>query len=160
MEKITNRITFIICLTVGIIIGIIIGYSLPKQDVTENETDNIISTTNETEYYNSQVEFYDDIITDINAVQIYETNELTYEMLTNRNGKIIIEKVIGKVENDNLDGKILNCIDEEHDYICYKRVDGVKKGNIVLTYFIYNPYTSYTDDVLTRIDFIIDGCTI
>jgi hypothetical protein len=29
-----------------------------------------------------------------------------------------------------------------------------------LTYFIYNPYTSYTDDVLTRIDFIIDGCTI
>lgn len=154
MKKFMNGIAVIICLTVGIIIG----YSLPNTE--KSTTDNIISTTNETEYYNSQVEFYDDIITDINAVQIYETNELTYDMLTNRNGKIIIEKVIGKVENDNLDGKILNCIDEEHDYICYKRVDGVKKGNTVLTYFIYNPYTSYTDDVLTRIDFIIDGCTI
>jgi hypothetical protein len=154
MKRVMNGITIIICLA----IGFIIGYTVPKTD--KAEIDNVISSTNETEYFNSQVEFYDDIITDINAVQIYETNELTYDMLINRNGKIIIEKVIGKVENDNLDGKILNCIDEEHDYICYKRVDGVKKGNVVLTYFIYNPYTSYTDDVLTRIDFIIDGCTI
>lgn len=154
MKKYTNGITTIFCLLVCLAIGIFIGYNLPK------ETTKVIDTTNETEYYNSQVEFYDNIITDINAVQIIDTNNLTYEMVTNRNGKIIIEKVIGRVETDELDGKIINCIDEEHDYISYKRVKGVKKGNIVLTYFIYNPLNNVEDDIISRVDYIIDGCTI
>lgn len=142
-------------IVVSLLVGVFIGHNVPK---TNNDIQNIntMNTTEKMQEYSSQVEFYDNIIKDIDTVKIYNTNELTTEILTNRNGKIIIEKVIGKVENDNLDGKIINCIDEQHDYITYKRVDGVKKNDIVLTYFIYNPLTNVEDDILTRIDYIID----
>lgn len=145
----------ILLIVVSLLVGVFIGHNVPK---TNNDIQNIktMDTTEKMQEYNSQVEFYDNIIKDIDTVKIYNTNELTTEILTNRNGKIIIEKVIGKVENDNLDGKIINCIDEQHDYITYKRVDGVKKNDIVLTYFIYNPLTNVKDDILTRIDYIID----
>lgn len=155
MKK-ANIFLLIILLLVGIFIN---------KDIAEVKTDNIISTTKikpeKTVYHMSyniaQVEFCDKLITDTYKTKIYDTNELTTETLTNRNGKIIIEKVIGKVTNDNLDGKILNCIDEQHDYISYKNVAGAKKNDTVLTYFIYNPSSNMEDDVLTRINFIIDG---
>lgn len=146
------------------IISFLVGI-FSNGNTTEVKTDNIISTTKvrpeKTVYHMSyniaQVEFCDKLITDTYKTKIYDTNELTTETLTNRNGKIIIEKVIGKVTNDNLDGKILNCIDEQHDYISYKNVAGAKKNDTVLTYFIYNPSSNMEDDVLTRINFIIDG---
>ena len=150
--------------TLLIIISLLVGTFINK-DVARVEIDNVISTTkittNKTVYHISydvsQVEFCDSLIEDTYKAKIYDTNELTTETLINRNGKIIIEKVIGKVTNDNLDGKILNCIDEEHDYISYKNVHGAKKNDTVLTYFIYNPSSNMEDDVLTRINFIIDG---
>lgn len=153
MKKV-NTILIIIFLLVGIFIN---------KDIAEVKTDKVINTTygTLTVYKNSyniaQVEFCDSLIKDTYKAKIYNTNELNTETLTNRNGKIIIEKVIGKVTNDNLDGKILNCIDEEHDYISYKNVSGAKKNDTVLTYFIYNPSSNVEDDVLTRINFIIDG---
>lgn len=101
---------------------------------------------------------YQQIVEDLDIVKVYETNDLTYDILSNRNkdGKIIIEEVIGRVENDNLDGKILNC-GNGYDYISYRRVDGAKEGNIILSYFIYNPDTSAEDDTLLRFDYIIDN---
>ena len=150
--------------TLLIIISLLVGVFI-NNNIEEVKTDNIISTTratiNKTVYHISydvsQVEFCDSLIEDTYKTEIYNTNELSTETLTNRNGKIIIEKVIGKATNDNLDGKILNCIDEEHDYISYKNVAGVKKNDTVLTYFIYNPSNNVEDDVLIRINFIIDG---
>jgi hypothetical protein len=149
--------------TLLIIISLLVGIFINK-DVAEVKTNNIISTTkatNKTVYHMSydvsQVEFCDSLIKDTYNAKIYDTNELNTETLTNRNGRIIIEKVIGKVTNDSLDGKILNCIDEQHDYISYKNVAGAKKNDTVLTYFIYNPSSNVEDDVLTRINFIIDG---
>lgn len=150
--------------TTLIIISLLFGVFINK-DLAEIKTNNNINTTNvtlsKTVYKNSyniaQVEFCDNLIKDTYKTEIYDTNELNTKTLTNRNGKIIIEKVIGKVINDNLDGKILNCIDENHDYISYKNVSGVKKNDTVLTYFIYNPSSNEQDDVLTRINFIIDG---
>ena len=150
--------------TILIIISLLVGIFINK-DIAEVKTDNVINTTNatlsktvyKTSYNIAQVEFCDSLIKDTYKAEIYNTNELNTETLTNRNGKIIIEKVVGKVTNDNLDGKILNCIDEQHDYISYKNVSGVKKNDTVLTYFIYNPSSNVEDDVLTRINFIIDG---
>ena len=106
----------------------------------------------------NSLEFYQNIVDDLDIVKVYETNDLTYEILADRNkdGKIIIEEVIGRVENDNLDGKILNC-DSGYDYISYRRVDGAKEGDIILSYFIYNPDTSAEDDTLLRFDYIIDN---
>lgn len=146
-----------------LLIGILIGLNL-----SQVKTDKVIITEDKTDYYNSQVEFYDEMIEDINTLKIYDTNDLTPQVMANRNGKIIVEKIVGRVTNDKLDGEILNCNAEEGgytnkdggNYISYERVEGAKKGDKILTYYIYSPFTNEQDDVLTRLDFIIDDNTI
>ena len=149
--------------TLYLLLGILIGLNL-----SQVKTDKVIRTENETNYYNSQTEFYDNMIKEVNTLKIYDTDELTPQIMANRNGKIIVEKIVGVVTNDKLDGKILNCNVEDGgytnkdggNYINYKRVDGAKKGDKILTYYIYSPFTNEQDDVLTRLDFIIDDNTI
>lgn len=138
----------VICLLVGIFIGC---HATPLQP-TQN--------TVKTEKQGSQIQFYDDIVTDINTIEMYDSKDLTLEKLKNRNGKIIIEKIIGQVTTDELDGKILNPSSYNEGYISYKRVEGVRKNDKVLTYYIYNPFTNEVDDVLTRLDFVIDDNSI
>lgn len=104
----------------------------------------------------SQIEFYDNMIENVNAIEIYNTSEMTEEILTDRNGKIIVEKVVGEVASYKLDGEILNASTGNGNYISYERVDGAKEGDKIVTYYIYNPFTNEQDDVLTRMDFIID----
>lgn len=149
-----NMLKITLCLSVGILIGNNLSFSVK---------DKVIETTNKTDYYNSQTEFYDNMIGEVNTMEIYETSELTHDIMSNRNGKIIVEKIIGEVTNHNLDGKILNasnnqCYTNKGDniYINYERVDGAKEGDKILTYYIYSPFTNEQDDVLTRLDFIID----
>lgn len=146
-----------------LLIGIIIGCNL-----SQIKTDKVIITENKTDYYNSQVEFYDNIIKEVDTLRIYDTAELTPQIMANRNGKIIVEKIIGKVTNSKLDGEILNCNTEAGgytnkdggNYINYERVDGAKEGDKILTYYIYSPFSNEQDDVLTRLDFIIDDNAI
>ena len=125
---------------ISLLVGIYIGYNAPK-------TNNIIqnaSTTENSQYNYSQVKFYDNMIKEVDTIQIYDTSDLTPQIMANRNGKIIVEKIIGVVANDNLDGEILNCnIDDGGyinkdggNYISYKQVDGAKKGDKILTYYI------------------------
>ena len=145
-----------VCLGIGISIGL-------------NMTDNVSIT--ETKVHDgkyldgvSQVEFYDSMIKNVNTIEIYDTSELTPQIMANRNGKIIVEKIIGEVTSHKLDGKILNCDTDNGgytnkdggNYISYERVDGAKEGDKILTYYIYNPFSNEQDDVLTRMDFIID----
>lgn len=112
----------------------------------------------------SQVEFYDDMIQDVSTIEIYDTSELTPAIMANREGKIIVEKIIGKVTNHKLDGEILNCNADDGgytnkdggNYINYERVEGAQEGDKILTYYIYSPFSNDQDDVLTRLDFIID----
>lgn len=153
MNKILHTV---VCLGVGISIGL-------------NMTDDVSIT--ETKVHDgmyvdnvSQVEFFDNMIKDVNTIEIYDTSELTPQIMADRKGKIIVEKIIGEVTNHNLDGKILNCDTDNGgytnkdggNYISYERVDGAKEGDKILTYFLYNPFTNEQDDVLTRMDFIID----
>ena len=100
--------------------------------------------------------FYNKVADDLNIVQVCDSKKLTGDMLRKRNGEIIIEKTIGKVTNDDLDGRILNYISQDYDYISYKDVKGAKKGDVILTYCIYNPDTNYEDDIIARYDYIID----
>ena len=154
-----NLLKIALCL----LVGILIGYNL-----SNFKTDKVISAEDETDYYNSQTEFYDDIIQNVNTMEIYDTAELTPQIMANRNGKIIVEKIIGKVINHKLDGEILNCNAEAGgytnkdggNYINYERVDGAKEGDKILTYYIYSPFSNEQDDVLTRLDFIIDDIEI
>lgn len=141
-----------ICLSVGFSIGLNLTDDVPITE-TKVHDGKYLDTV-------SQVEFYDNMIQDVNAIEIYDTSEMTEKILTNRNGKIIVEKIIGEVTSYKLDGKILNCNTNNQGYISYKRVDGAKEGDKILTYYIYNPFTNEQDDVLTRLDFIIDDNAI
>lgn len=87
-----------------------------------------------------------------NFAKIIDSTEITYEEIEHRNGKLIIERVIGIVEDTNGNG---HALEDENYYISYARVPNVSKGNIICTYFIYNPDTNYADDILKRFDYII-----
>lgn len=102
------------------------------------------------------VDFYNQLSNDLNIIQVYETKDLKSDILENRNGNIIIEKIIGEVINSDGDGVILNTDDDNHNYISYQSVEGAEVGDIVLTYCIYNPDTTYTDDIIERFDYIIN----
>ena len=44
-------------------------------------------------------------------------------------------------------------------YINYASVPDIANGNVICTYLIYNPDTSYEDDIIARFDYIIDTKT-
>ena len=90
-------------------------------------------------------------------VKKYDSSEITYEIFSNRNGKIIIEEVIGEVTSTKGDGEVLNCADPDYNYISYSNVKGAKKGDIILTYLIYNPDSNAEDDVILRYDYITNN---
>lgn len=102
------------------------------------------------------LEFYQQLVEDLEIIEVYDSSELTLEMLQNRNGKIIIEKCIGMVTSPEGDGKVLNYTNPDYYYINYSGVENIREGTIVLTYFIYDPDTNYEDDILERFDYIID----
>lgn len=99
-----------------------------------------------------------DVVSEIEAptVQVIDCNDLTLEMLTTRKEKNImyIERIFGRVIDNNGNGKILNPPEDGGYYISYDRVEDARKGNLIITYCVYNPYTNYDDDVIERWDFI------
>ena len=101
------------------------------------------------------LDFYNQIADDLEIVQIYDVDDLDYETLTNRNGNIIIEKIIGVVLDEAGNGEILNT-ETEYNYISYRSVEDAQVGDIILTYCIFNPDTNYEDDIIDRMDYIID----
>lgn len=90
-----------------------------------------------------------------NICQVYDSSELTEDILANRQGKLIIEKCVGTVIDDEKNGAIQNA-DSDYNYISYADVD-CTKGDTITTYLIYNPETNYTDDVIKRFDFVQKG---
>lgn len=90
-----------------------------------------------------------------NHIEIINSCDLTIEELQSRNGKLIIEVVIGQV--DNFVTGAGHVLDNPDFYISYKGVEGISNGNIICTYFIYNPENNYEDDIMYRYDYIIDA---
>ena len=73
-------------------------------------------------------------------VKIVQPDEMTYELMTHRKNKyVVIEIDIGIVNNNKKDGEILNVSRPDFGkYICYKRVKKAKKGDKILSIFVYN----------------------
>lgn len=90
----------------------------------------------------------------IGVVREYYTEDLTAKILENRGDDIIIERVIGKVINKRKDGKILG-EKGKYDYISYRSVKGAKRGDVIMTLFIYAPGGKDIDDIVDRFDYII-----
>jgi hypothetical protein len=119
----------------------------------------VINCTEASESETSPEVNYSAYADQLELLKIFESNAPNaVSLIENRNGKLLIEKVIGIVDNANTgDGHVL---DNADSYICYKSVDGIRKGNIICTYFIYNPDTNYIDDILMRFDYIIDSMAV
>ena len=92
----------------------------------------------------------------VGRVREYWCEDLTGEILEKRGDDIIIEKIVGTVINNKLDGRIMNAANPKYNYISYRSVKGAKKGDTILTICIYNPGNSYCDDIEVRYDYIID----
>ena len=91
---------------------------------------------------------------ELDFIEVYEPDDLTEEVLVNRNGKIVIEKFIGICLNEEGDGQILNTANEDFNYIKYH--DGIEPGDVVLSYCIYND-TDSEDGIISRFDYVIDA---
>ena len=89
-------------------------------------------------------------------VKVIDCNDLTEEMLTTRtdHNVMYIERIIGKVTDNAKNGTVLNPPEDGGYYISYKSVKGAIKGDLIITYCVYNPYSNYDDDVIERWDFI------
>lgn len=85
--------------------------------------------------------------------EIISTKDLTLDMLKSRKGTVCIEKCIGIVSEDN-GGLLLNG-DANNYYISYTNVSNANEGDIILTYFVYNPFNNVEDDIIWRIDFVL-----
>jgi hypothetical protein len=97
---------------------------------------------------------YYDYSTSLDLIEIIDSPDLTMEELAARNGKLVIEQVVGKVTNaETGEGYIIGY---PEFYISYARVDGIKNGDIVCSYMIYNPDNNYEDDIIMRFDYIIE----
>ena len=93
----------------------------------------------------------------LDLAEIISTADLTADELEHRDGKLIIERVIGVVDDDEGNGHVL----ADGSYIAYKSTKcDVAKGNVVCTYFVYNPDTNAFDDVLMRFDYVIEDGNI
>lgn len=89
-------------------------------------------------------------------VKVIDCNDLTEEMLTTRADYNImyIECIIGKVTDNEKNGKVLNPPEDGGYYISYASVEDVEIGDTIITYCVYNPFSNYDDDVIERWDFI------
>lgn len=91
------------------------------------------------------------IIAPNNKVEVYNTSDLSAETLENRNGNIIIERVLGIVTDaENGHGCEFN-----GNYISYSSVDDISNGDLVCTYLIYNTDTNCIDDIAARYDYVM-----
>jgi len=87
-----------------------------------------------------------------NYVKILQTDEITNKILTHRKDNyILIEVIIGKVVNNKKDGKVLNTSDKYYNYISYRGIKGVKKGDKVITITVF-ANNNYEDDIAIRFD--------
>lgn len=99
-----------------------------------------------------------DVAKNAPITKVIDCNKLTEKMLTHRSSKkhhiIYIERIYGIVTDNKKNGKVLNPPVDGGYYISYKSVKGARKGNLIITYCVYNPYSNYDDDVIERWDFI------
>lgn len=91
-------------------------------------------------------------------IVVYDSSELTAEILENRRGTTVVERCFGMVKNaESGDGIILNPEDKDYNYISYRGVYWpLSDGTILLSYMVYNPDNNYIDDIAERYDFVLD----
>lgn len=86
-------------------------------------------------------------------IRFVSEGKLTRRMLLARKAKriVYVERIVGKVVNSNMDGLTTN-----GHYMSYRSLRGyVHKGDEVVTYCVYNPFSKAIDDVIDRFDVVL-----
>lgn len=109
-----------------------------------------VNAVSKLDYYREQARE----IEKLDNLKVIDTSRLTYKIITHRKGKVIIERVIGRVKNNKGDGQVINQgRNTEYNYIYYGGWIDCKKGDIIVTYCLYNPENNADDDVIARWDY-------
>lgn len=159
-EKIDKVFYTIFLLSIGLFIGVSLMLLIyPKENATATATENSVNW----------VEFYDNTAEELELLKVYNSADLTAEILENRNGDLIIEKVYGICIDDEGNGRQLDSnrdfkavhsgnfdAIENNYYISYSNRN-IRKGDIVLSYMIYNTDNNAVDDITDRYDYIMDS---
>ena len=116
-------------------------------NIVSSITDNI-TVSNEAMAAGHSLHGWDN--TEIYFTRTQKDYDAMTEILENRNGKIIIEVIQATVLDDEGNGS-----DQFGFYVKYdsKRFS---KGDRVQSVFVYNPETNYVDDILYRVDSLIE----
>lgn len=164
-----RKIAYILTTSALVMSAFLIGKTMSTQKIVEPNAKQYMSLADikSIDYYasknkltiNTSTDSYDfepNVIpskteTQDNICQVYNSSELTEDILANRQGKLIIEKCVGEVTDDEKNGSL-----EDGSYISYESVD-CTKGDTITTYLIFNPDTNYVDDVIERFDYIQKG---
>lgn len=98
---------------------------------------------------------------DIERFEFYVTDEITdnVKVLTKRKknaATAIVEVIVGCCLNDEGEGVILTTDDPYYDYISYESAKNVKPGDVVITWLVYDPKSNDIDDILYRLDGVVD----
>lgn len=90
-------------------------------------------------------------------IAVYDSSELSAEILKNRLGKTVVERCIGIVKDvETGEGVLLNTEDPNFNYISYRGVyRPISNGSIVLSYMVYSSHNNSVDDIVERYDFVI-----
>ena len=103
-------------------------------------------------------ESYTDVAKNASITRVIDCDKLTEKMLTHRSSKkrhiMYIERIVGRVTDNKKNGKVLNPPKNGGYYISYRSVKNARKGDLVITYCVYNPFSNYDDDVIERWDFV------
>ena len=91
-------------------------------------------------------------------VVVYDSADLTPEILRHRRGKTVVERCIGIVTDmGSGDGVVLNEAGETGNYIGYRSVNlPFQNGSIILSYMVYDPNGECEDGIVDRYDFILN----
>lgn len=136
---ITAAISTLLC---GVIISATLTACEPAREMDHSHTG--ASTMDYYEYADS-----------LHLIEVVDSPDLTAEMLENRNGKLLIERAVGEVLDDEGNGVIYGL--DNYNYISYRYVEGASKGDVVCSYFVYDPDSNCVDDVVARYDYVIDN---
>ena len=142
-RRIVNMILSVVLATT-IVSSTVSGDSIARDNTTSNSMID-----------NKQVQYIDEIAINNDSVQIYQAKtKEEYDRLThiieNRNGKIIIEVSNGTVSDSEGNGT--------DDCGYYRHYDSEKfsPSDYVQSVFVYNTDTNSTDDILYRVDTLIE----
>lgn len=168
MSKVMKRVVLPVFIAAVFVMSGCSASSEPVMEPVESDEESVSDVERKTaefevngenvcvDYTDAEKSFLEEFEKEFYLYQLYDSSELTGEMLEHRNGSVVVERCIGIVENKVTgDGRLLNYPDPDYYYISYSSVDGVRDGTIVLSYMVYNPDNNYIDDIMERYDFVL-----